>query len=776
MDELKQILDQSKEEIKQHISHEFRQHGLDSSEKEYQRRYLESLWFPEINAREEGIKEAHKSTYLWIFQAAEDSALRWSDFNQWLRSGNGVYWISGKAGSGKSTLMRYVCDSGRTRPYLKAWSAPMQCMMVTYFFWNPGTEMQKTFVGLYRSLLHQILSQIPHLILIIESRNRHMDFNSRLIATWTDARLKTLLFTAIEEVSKSHNLCFLIDGLDELTEDHEDLVAFIRNILLFERIKVCLSSRPLRIFRDAFGSSPMLRLEDLTKNDIRTYVRASLEKETSQQISGLAEDIVRRAEGVFLWASLVTREVRRGLANEDSLDTLRKRIDSLPTEIEGLYTHMLKKIDHVHRNMAARCFKSALEPSFQRFDLMGLSLALHEEQDNSPLGFFKLTLEETLGLCQQSKRRLPTICAGMLEINEVDCETFDSEKNRDNIRSHFSWQFADPGVDLKESSTQTWEFLRLLHTTRVDWIHRTAFEFLWTSKKAEKFLETNTPSSFCVETLRLKTRIAACRLIGPVTANYFRGDGFTLSYIMCAAYSAERRAGVPQVILCDYVIQAMKTIYNRNRAHIRVLQGLDIPMSPRAEILSALGSESVICRAESADSPMDYSPFWSTDDLDLLCYAAYHGALLYVKARINADSNLLSEGFAATRLLACSLAGLEKNVQDAISSPCDPLLITAERLGLLFELLNRGANPNVDAIKDRSLIGCDTTVWGRFLECMGLIYVGCLRQTQPFKTWQCWKLESREYRCLGQDHQDIPRLRRLCSADLQSSTNKVLSA
>lgn len=63
LNELKQVLNQRDEATKQHISHEFRQLQLSSSEKEYRKKYLESLWFPEINAREEGIKDAHKNTY-----------------------------------------------------------------------------------------------------------------------------------------------------------------------------------------------------------------------------------------------------------------------------------------------------------------------------------------------------------------------------------------------------------------------------------------------------------------------------------------------------------------------------------------------------------------------------------------------------------------------------------------------------------------------------------------------------------------------------------------
>lgn len=43
-------------------------------------------------------------------------------FLRWLSSGNGIFHISGKLGSGKSTLMKFLCDHERTTVELQKWA------------------------------------------------------------------------------------------------------------------------------------------------------------------------------------------------------------------------------------------------------------------------------------------------------------------------------------------------------------------------------------------------------------------------------------------------------------------------------------------------------------------------------------------------------------------------------------------------------------------------------------------------------------------------------
>lgn len=129
---------------------------------------LGSLRFSMIKQRVAEVTEAHHETFKWIFQhPSEDPEGRdWDDFVQWLETGEGLYWINGKAGSGKSTLLKMVCQSPRTINHLTVWKGDLDLYMA-HFFWNSGTNLQKSQVGLLRSLLYDILSKVPQLIPVL---------------------------------------------------------------------------------------------------------------------------------------------------------------------------------------------------------------------------------------------------------------------------------------------------------------------------------------------------------------------------------------------------------------------------------------------------------------------------------------------------------------------------------------------------------------------------------------------------------------------------------
>ena len=82
-----------------------------------QQRILESLWYNMIDHRRNSVSEPHPGTFDWAPNPPTDQA-KWDNLFQWLQSGCGIYWIHGKPGSGKTTLMKYICDYPMTRSLL----------------------------------------------------------------------------------------------------------------------------------------------------------------------------------------------------------------------------------------------------------------------------------------------------------------------------------------------------------------------------------------------------------------------------------------------------------------------------------------------------------------------------------------------------------------------------------------------------------------------------------------------------------------------------------
>ena len=77
---------------------------------------LETLRFDRIEARRDDITEAAQQTFQWAVSN------RRSPPRNWLESGAGICWISGKPGAGKSTLMKFLTGQDEVRSRLETWT------------------------------------------------------------------------------------------------------------------------------------------------------------------------------------------------------------------------------------------------------------------------------------------------------------------------------------------------------------------------------------------------------------------------------------------------------------------------------------------------------------------------------------------------------------------------------------------------------------------------------------------------------------------------------
>ena len=196
VDELKALIQDGTQSMKEHITKELQQQQIDLAQKEYRQRFLDSLWFREIHRRQEIIHEAHEKTFQWIYRPDESDKTihRWDNFVDWLESGQYTYWINGKAGSGKSTLMNYILQDDRTAASLKVWAGPKEIFTPGFFFWNAGEDLEKSAEGLLRSLIYQLLKRFPSLTPLsqigssFESKEND-SWSYEPIAAWTERRL-----------------------------------------------------------------------------------------------------------------------------------------------------------------------------------------------------------------------------------------------------------------------------------------------------------------------------------------------------------------------------------------------------------------------------------------------------------------------------------------------------------------------------------------------------------------------------------------------------------
>ncbi|KAH0427707.1 small s protein [Colletotrichum camelliae] len=144
---------------------------------------LDSLYFRQKDDRLHNIKPAHKGTFEWIYSEPRTGATKatWANFQSWLQHDSGIYWVSGKAGSGKFTLMKMLSRDERTGHYLLDWSAGSRLLMLSFYFWNPGTPLQKSLEGLLRSIISQALNECSELAEKLFPDHYERNINDHLI-------------------------------------------------------------------------------------------------------------------------------------------------------------------------------------------------------------------------------------------------------------------------------------------------------------------------------------------------------------------------------------------------------------------------------------------------------------------------------------------------------------------------------------------------------------------------------------------------------------------
>lgn len=259
--------------------------ALPSADERQARMILDSLAYPDQFSRKDGIVDAHDQTFEWCFDAGQ------TPFFSWLNRGDGIFWISGKAGSGKSTLIKFLSSDVRTGQALYQWTnrtSRKHLIVSEHYFWYAGSPIQKSYNGLLRSVLYDILSydmrmskMTPNWDYRLTSslcpRRWHGTREEASSNVWQRAELMQSLW-AIKDIPQV-KLFLLIDGLDEYhpQSDHGYLINHLKSLAKLPNVKLCVSSRPWNDFERAFGrKATKLQVEQYTREDIARYARDEL--------------------------------------------------------------------------------------------------------------------------------------------------------------------------------------------------------------------------------------------------------------------------------------------------------------------------------------------------------------------------------------------------------------------------------------------------------------------------------------------------------------------
>lgn len=293
-------------------------------------------------------------------------------FSRWLTDDNNLYdpmfWITGKPGSGKSTLMRYALESPRSREMLPESTGEP----IAYFFHLRGKAfVQKSLYGMLKEVLFGLLKQFEHFFGLVRPIFQRMRKNFG-IPRWDIQSLTEMLLEVPNLKStipgRKDRIVLFIDALDE-NQDQKDNVTMIGTLKLLSSLyadtrqdvrspvlKICLASRPWPIFMNELGNNdriPSFAIHDFTVNDIKSYSMSLLKKPVSQSeeiddtqsaVIRLSQDITIRAKGVFVWVRIVVDNLRQHITDGTPVTSLQQIISGYPEELKDFYKYTISRI------------------------------------------------------------------------------------------------------------------------------------------------------------------------------------------------------------------------------------------------------------------------------------------------------------------------------------------------------------------------------------------------------------------------------------------------
>ena len=319
--------------------------------------------------REKGIDNACPNTFDWVWTKPEIG------LRGWLSDDNSLFWIRGKPGSGKSTLMRYIWDHQELSKALNAAPSDVPRIKAGFFFYYRGTHAQKSFDGLLHSILLRILEQEPRLLSLLIPEFVKLDPEQRKNWAWNLPRLMKTYHAILTQTLFSMKLFLFFDALDEYDGPPESIVNFVLSSVEKSSkgstmLKLCLSSREWSTFEKRFSGGSGFKIHEHTDQDIRHYISTRLSNDTtlaSRLVMGteqeqldvqqMEQSIASRANGVFIWVRAVIDEIHRGLSRGLPTTELLMYIQSFPDDLDEFYAEAIKRIPHQHRMEAFIMFE-----------------------------------------------------------------------------------------------------------------------------------------------------------------------------------------------------------------------------------------------------------------------------------------------------------------------------------------------------------------------------------------------------------------------------------
>ncbi|CAG7956104.1 unnamed protein product [Penicillium salamii] len=304
---------------------------------------LRSLAFPQMLDRRENVEPCHINTCEWILDLEK--------YQSWRNESRGLFWIKGKPGAGKSTLMLFLHGK------LKGSQNDNHGIQLDFFFTARGTEMQRTPLGMLRSLLNQLFDRDATVRAQVREAYKQ---RARLFGQgegkweWAQPILEELLASVILAAASRQHVTLFVDALDEAGEDSARRLATYFHRLIDRAkqknvtLRICISCRHYPIVES--DQAVEIHIEQHNHKDIAAYITdtlagADVEENLSEETKEtLAKQLIQQANGIFQWARLIVPAARKRISEAESFDEICRWLREVPADLEGVYMCILNDV------------------------------------------------------------------------------------------------------------------------------------------------------------------------------------------------------------------------------------------------------------------------------------------------------------------------------------------------------------------------------------------------------------------------------------------------
>lgn len=374
---------------------------------------LQSLSFREQDWREQDQEiTAHKNTCAWLREH--------ESYRTWIAQDSGLLWILGLPGAGKSTVMKYAVRQHRDQRRKADVTA-------AFFAHARGMELQRSPVGLYRSILNQILPSFPtHLgkLARMHGERTHTRGNFDQKWTWHEEELRVYLTSILSAASHERPIAIFVDALDEMGQDNAvRLIDSFKQLLQANsagRLKICFSCRHYPIL-ETDTDRLCIVLEKENGADIRSMIEdhSALFSIKSPYKDEITSVLMERANGVFQWVALVLKQIADMRREGFPPHKIIRKLKQVPPSLQDLYRSLLL-VDYetqADREQTMKLFQWVLF-SFRELSLEELRIALAIDATMTNTSLWELELNESYYELEDMSLRICSLSKGLVAVKE----------------------------------------------------------------------------------------------------------------------------------------------------------------------------------------------------------------------------------------------------------------------------------------------------------------------------------------------------------------------